>query len=444
MPVAMNRIGIRRESKNRWERRAPLTPEHVQRLFNDHDVHFSIQLSDLRAFPTEQYEEAGARVDEEINEADIILGIKEIPIPELIPKMWYLFFSHTIKGQKHNMQMLKKMMDIHCTLIDYEKIVDEKGRRLIFFGWHAGVAGMVDTLWAVGRRLEWEGVRSPFSSIMKAHEYGSLPNMREHISAIGRMITTYGFPYSIRPFVIGIAGAGNVSKGAQEILDLLPVKEVNPNELSTLNKRKDAGNNIYKVVFNEWDIVEPIDENAEFDLQEYYKNPDRYRSKFTKYAPYISVLMNCIYWDERYPRLLTKEQITELYHDHRSPKLRVIGDISCDINGAIQSTIKATSPEDPVYVYDPWEDSAIPGWKGTGPVMMAVDNLPCEIPLESSEYFGDKLKEFIPALASLDLETPLEEIKLPKPIMEALVLHKGKLTEKYRYMERFLKEEECS
>ncbi len=437
--MAMNRIGIRRESKNRWERRAPLTPEHVLRLVNDHGIDFSIQPSDLRVFQNEEYEEAGARIDEEINEVDITLGIKEIPIHEIIPNMTYMFFSHTIKGQEHNMPMMKKLMDLNCTVIDYEKIVDEHGRRLIFFGWHAGVAGMVDTLWAIGRRFEWEGVRNPFSSIMKAHEYGDLPNIREHISSIGRLITTYGIPYSMRPFVIGLAGAGNVSKGAQEILDLLPVKEVNPIELPTLNKRKDAGNNIYKVIFNEWDLVEPKDPSHKFDLQDYYDHPERYRTKFFDHVPYLSALVNCIYWEERYPRLLSKEQIKELYQDHRSPKLRVIGDISCDVDGAIQATLKATSPEDPVFVYDPWEDGAIPGWKGTGPVIMPVDNLPCEIPKESSEYFGEKLKEFIPSLCQADLDVPFGEIELPTPIKNAMVIYNGEFTENYQYMKEFLR-----
>jgi alpha-aminoadipic semialdehyde synthase len=240
--------------------------------------------------------------------------------------------------------------------------------------------------------------------------------------------------------VIGIAGSGNVSKGAQEILDLLPVKEVNPVELFDLSKRKEAGTNIYKVVFNEWDMVEPIQQGQEFDLQDYYMNPKKYRSKFHRYAPYLSVLMNCIYWEEKYPRLLTKTQIKELYQDHRSPRLRVIGDISCDLEGAVEATIKTTTPEDPVYVYDPWENSAIPGWKGTGPVIMAVDNLPCEIPIESSEYFGDKLKEFIPALANLDLDVPFEDWKIPEPIRKAVILYKGEFTENYRYMEKFIEE----
>jgi alpha-aminoadipic semialdehyde synthase len=240
--------------------------------------------------------------------------------------------------------------------------------------------------------------------------------------------------------VIGIAGAGNVSKGAQEILDLLPVKDISPKELSTLKKRKDSGTNIYKVIFNEWDIVESVEEGEEFDLQDYYSHPERYRKVFDQYLPYLNVLMNCIYWDERYPRLLTKEKALELFSDHRSPRLRVIGDISCDVEGAIEPTIRATSPEDPVYVYDPWENRAIPGWKGTGPVILAVDNLPCEVPREASEYFGDKLKDFIPSLARADLSSGPEGLDLPTPIMKSLILFKGELTDNYRYMDEFLKE----
>lgn len=435
-----NKIGIRRESKNRWERRAPLTPEHVLRMVNDYGIEINVQPSDLRTFQTEEYEEAGAYIDEEINDCDIVLGIKEIPIIELEPKKCYLFFSHTIKGQHHNMPMLKKLMELKCTLIDYERIVDETGRRLIFFGWHAGAAGMIDTLWTIGRRLEWEGVRNPLSSIMKAHEYGDLPSIREHISSIGRVIATYGIPYSLRPFVIGFAGNGNVSQGAQEMLDLLPVKEVSPQELPTLKKRKDAGTNIYKVILNEWDMVEPIDKDQEFELQDYYKNPEKYRTKFMDHVPYLTALMNCIYWDERYPRLLTKDDVLGLYSDHRSPKLRVIGDISCDIEGAIEATVQATTPEDPVYVYDPWDDRPIPGWKGTGPTILAVDNLPCEIPKESSEYFGERLKEFIPALAGMDLHATFDELELPKPVKNAVILCKGELTPNYQYLKEPLEE----
>ena len=434
-----SRIGIRREDKNRWERRAPLSPEHVRRLINDHGVNICIQSSDLRIFPEADYENAGANIVESMKDCDVIMGVKEVSIQDIIPEKVYMFFSHTIKGQPHNMEMLRKLKERRTTLIDYEKITDEKGRRLIFFGWHAGISGMIDSLWALGMRLEWEGVRNPLSSIMPTRDYGSLPVAREHMAQVGRLIATYGIPYSIRPLVVGITGEGNVSRGAQEILDLLPVKEISPAELPNLKKEGDFTNNIYKVVFSEEDMVEPVDKKRKFDLQDYYDNPENYRSKFHRYVPYLTMLINCIYWDQRYPRLLTKDRIKKLYSDIRSPKLRVIGDISCDIEGAIEATLKSTTPESPTFIYDPWEDRPVPGWKGTGPVIMAVDNLPCEIPAAASEYFGDNLKEFIPPIAQADFTRDLEEIDLPGPVKSGIVLLRGKFTEKFRYMEDYLR-----
>ena len=434
-----NRIGIRREDKNRWERRAPLAPEHVRRLVNDQGVDICIQSSDLRIFPEEDYESAGARIVDDLDECDVIMGVKEVSVPEIRKDKVYMFFSHTIKGQPHNMKMLKRLKEKKVTLIDYEKIVDEKGRRLIFFGWHAGVSGMIDSLWALGMRLEWEGVRNPLSSIMPTREYGSLKAAREHMAQVGRVIATYGIPYSIRPMVIGITGEGNVSMGAQEILDLLPIKEISPRELPYMKKKGDFSNNIYKVVFSEEDMVEPVEENREFDLQEYYDHPERYRSKFHKYVPYLTMLINSIYWDQRYPRLLTKSQIKKLYTDIRSPKLRVIGDISCDIEGAIEATVKSTTPESPTFIYDPWEDDPVAGWKGTGPVIMAVDNLPCELPGAASVYFGDNLKEFIPPIAETDFSANFKDLDLPKPVKSGIILHKGKFTRDFRYMEDFIK-----
>jgi len=433
-----NAIGIRKETKNRWERRAPLSPDNVLRLTNDMEVEIYIQPSDLRVFSDEEYISSGARITQDLSECRIVLGIKEIPVHDIEQGKTYLFFSHTIKGQKHNMRMLEKLVERKCTLIDYEKITDEKGRRHIFFGWHAGAAGIIDTLWAAGRRLEWEGVRNPFSSIMTAHEYSDLQDAREHMAQVGRLIATYGIPYSVRPFVIGFTGSGNVSKGAQEILDLLPVISVKPEELPLLKKRKDTGNVVYKVVLDEKDMFVPMEEGKSFDLQEYYDHPERYRSKFQDYVPYLSIIVNCIYWDSRYPRLVTKDLLKDLYSGHMSPKLRIIGDISCDIEGSIEATIKPTTPDSPLFVYDPWEDSEIPGWKGTGPVIMAVENLPAEVPKEATEYFGDKLDDFVPFLANANFDGDLPDLKLPKPLMNGLILFKGEFTERFAYMEKYI------
>ena len=431
-------IGIRRESKNRWERRTPLTPQHVGRLGKDHGIEFLVQPSDLRIFPDDDYREVGAEITEDLSPCDIILGVKEVPNHEILQGKTYMFFSHTIKGQAQNMEMLSKLMENGTTLIDYEKITDEQGRRLVFFGWHAGVAGMIDALWTLGRRLEWEGIRNPFSSIMPAHEYHSLPEAREQIASVGRSIATYGVPYALRPLVFGIAGYGNVAKGAQEILDLLPTVEVSPEELPNLSRRSDTGHHIYKVVFKENHMVEREDPSKPFDLQDYYQHPEGYRPTFIRHVPYLTVLMNCIYWDSRYPRLITKEQMKTLYSDMKPPLLRVIGDISCDPEGAIEATLSTTTPASPVYVYDPWEDSISFGWKGTGPVILAVDNLPCEISLESSQHFGESLREFLPFLANADLKGPLEDLKVPGPLMAGMILFKGKLTEQFAYMKEYI------
>ncbi len=432
-----NVIGIRRETKNRWEKRAPLTPDNVRRLTQDHSVQVIFEPSDLRIFLDEEYIDAGAR-PEVLERADIILGVKELAIPDIIPGKTYAFFSHTIKGQPHNMRMLEKLMERKCTLLDYEKITDEKGKRLIFFGWHAGAAGIIDTLWALGRRLEWEGVRNPFSSIMTMHEYNDLQDAREHMAQVGRLITTYGIPYSIRPLVLGFTGSGNVSKGAQEILDLLPVVNVSPEELPQLKKRKDSGKSIYKVVFDEKDMFAPNDKGAPFNLEEYYARPEKYYSRFIEYVPYLSLIVNCIYWEAKYPRLLTKAQLRDLYSGHMSPKLRVIGDISCDIEGSIEATIKPTTPDSPVFIYDPWEDRDVPGWKGTGPVIMAIENLPAEVAKEATEYFGDKLQPFVHHLANANFSDDLSSLKLPTPLMKAIILYKGELTEGYRYLEKYV------
>jgi alpha-aminoadipic semialdehyde synthase len=153
-----NIIGIRREDKNKWERRVPLTPAHVAQLIRDYTLRILIQPSTIRVFSDEEYTAAGAAVQEDLSPAGIVLAVKEIPVELLQPGKTYLFFSHTIKGQSYNMPLLRRLLELNCQLIDYERVVNEQNRRLIFFGEHAGMAGMIDTLSALGQRLAWEGL----------------------------------------------------------------------------------------------------------------------------------------------------------------------------------------------------------------------------------------------------------------------------------------------
>ncbi|MBW1744658.1 MAG: hypothetical protein JRJ47_14720, partial [Deltaproteobacteria bacterium] len=212
-----------------------------------------------------------------------------------------------------------------------------------------------------------------------------------------------------------------------------------PEELTALTASDDVdAHHVYKVVFKEEDTVLPVDQRNPFDLQEFFEHPERYRSKFQDYLPHLSVLVNCIYWDTPYPRLVTKEAVRDLYRRHLQPRLRVIGDISCDIGGGIEPTLKATDLDNPVFVWDPRTDSALDGVAGRGPVIMAVDNLPCELPIESSTAFGDALTPFVPALATCDFDNDFESCILPPELKRATILYHGQLTPAYRYLAPYI------
>ncbi len=426
-------IGIRREDSYIWERRTPLIPADAADLQDKHGINVVVQSSAKRVFSDADYRTTGVEVQDSLAACPVIFGIKEVPITAVEPGKTYIFFSHTIKGQPHNMPMLRQIIDRGCSLIDYERVTDEHGRRLIFFGRYAGLAGMIETLRALGQRLAAEGIANPFTTIDRALEYPNLEAAQTAVRAVGDKIARTGLPPEITPLVIGIAGYGNVSRGAQEILSLLPVEAVAPADLANLADGSKRA--VYKVVFKEEDMVEPRTAGAPFDLQEYYQHPDRYRGVFARYLPHIDVLVNSIYWEPRYPRLVTKEWVRENYPGAR---LRVIGDISCDVDGAIEATVQATEPDIPTYVYDPANDTAIVGVRGDGPVIMAIDILPTELPHESSSHFSAVLKNYIPAIARADCAVGIEKCTLPPEVKRAVIVCSGALTPDYRYLEKFL------
>jgi alpha-aminoadipic semialdehyde synthase len=434
-----NIVGIVRETKNKWERRVPLTPVDLNTLISELTFKCIIQPSENRIFKNEEYPKVGAILQEDLSECDLIIGIKEIKNEDLLNNKAYLYFSHTIKGQSYNMPMLKKLIDLKCTLMDYERMVNEKNQRLIFFSFHAGVAGIIDTLWSFGQRLSSEGIESPFSSLKQSLNYADQSEAEEEFKKLGDQITSHGLPGQVTPLIVGITGYGNVSKGAQQMLDLLPVKEISPTQLE--NTRKDSkshSNHIYKVIFTEEDMVQSSSGNTDFDLQDYYKNPEKYNSKFNQYIKDLSILVNASFWDTQYPKHVTKNDIRTLYSGTNMPSLRVIGDISCDVEGGVECTVKVTDPGNPVYVYDPENESAIDGIKGKGPVIMAVDNLPSELPKDASVYFSSVLKDYIPALVSCDFSASFNALDLPHPLKQAVIVHKGELTPEYIYLNKYL------
>lgn len=412
----------------------PLVPKHVSELIESHGISVAVESSTQRVFTNDELQACGAEVTYSLSDCPVILGVKEIPTSKLERNKTYMFFSHTIKGQSYNMVMLQRMMDLGCNLIDYERIVDDEGRRLVFFGEYAGLAGMIDSLWAFGQRLKVEGCDTALAAIRPAHEYASLANAKKHIGEVATAARSDERLAAVAPVVCGFSGYGRVSQGAQEIYDILEPTTLAPDQLDA----PPADQIFCKVVFKESDMVEPIDSGQSFELQDYYNHPEKYRGVFERYLPHLSVLVNCIYWEPKYPRLATKKAIQELYSGDEQPRLRVIGDISCDPEGSIEVTSKPTDPGNPVYVYDTRKDAAIDGFEGHGPVIMAVEILPTELPRESSAAFSDALVGMIPGLVANPAPESFDEWNLPAPLKKAVILHRGQLTPDFAYLKQYL------
>jgi saccharopine dehydrogenase (NAD+, L-lysine-forming) len=432
-----NVIGIRKESKYPTERRAPFTPDQVKDLIHVNDINVIVEPCEKRFFKNEEYERAGALISRDLSECNVIFGIKEIPVEDLIPDMPYCFFSHTIKGQTHNMPMLKGILDRKDTLIDYELVKNEKGKRMIFFGNYAGYAGMIDSLWALGQRLLWEGSKNPFSDIKQTNQYRSLDEAKVAIRKVGANIKNSGLHAELVPFVCGFAGYGHVSKGGQAIFDLLPVETI-PAKLffNFIEAGNFSNKTLYKIEFTKPDMYENRD--GTFSLDEFKNHPDRYAARIERFIPHLTMFINGIFWQPRHPRLLTKSFFRSLYKSNPKPRLRVIGDITCDVNGSIEITVKATNSRNPIYVYEPLTGRVVDGWEGSGPAILAVDKLPSEIPLEASHDFGKTLMPFVPQLATVDFNLPLEDLRLPVPFRNAVVAHNGRLTPQYDHLRSHL------
>ena len=431
-------IGIRREDKNEWEKRVALVPEDVRWLEEKHGIHTIVQPSKIRVFSDEEYRRAGAEISEDLDRAAVIFAVKEIPARLFQKNKTYVFFSHTIKGQAYNMPMLKTMAGLGCNLIDYERVVDEKNQRLIFFGRYAGLAGMLDTLHAFGQKMAARGLTTPFARIKQAYQYESLQAAKEAVAAVGNEIDSQGFPAELCPLIVGFAGYGNVSRGAQEIFDLLPNKILSAEAMVEMAENFSNDNlNLFKVVFSEDDMVRP--RQGVFSLPDYYAHPEKYEAKFENYLPLLSILVNCIYWTEKYPRLVRKQYLKDRTILESNLKLQVIGDISCDIAGSIEITNQATKPDDAYYTYFAEHDRYENGIAPLGVTVMAVDNLPCEFPRESSIEFSTVLRDFVNAISTADFSRPADSLELPAPIRRALILQQGNFSSDYRYMHDFIK-----
>ncbi|KAF2347992.1 Alanine dehydrogenase/pyridine nucleotide transhydrogenase N-terminal, partial [Trinorchestia longiramus] len=272
-------MAIRREDQSVWERRAPLAPQHVRKLVK-RGVRVLVQPSNRRAYPTQMYQLAGAKIQEDIGEASVIMGVKQVPVDKIIPNRTYCFFSHTIKAQEANMPLLDALLEKNVRLIDYEKMVDDNGQRVVAFGTYAGVAGMINILHGLGIRLLALGHHTPFMHIGPAHNYRNTEMARQVIRDAGYEISLNMMPRSIGPLTFVFTGTGKVSQGAQEIFQDLPHEYVT---IKGLKKVAEKGwtNKVYGCEVSREDHI--INRNTgRFDAAEYEEFPDRYISTFSR------------------------------------------------------------------------------------------------------------------------------------------------------------------
>nr|KAF6337734.1 aminoadipate-semialdehyde synthase [Pipistrellus kuhlii] len=438
-------MAVRREDVNAWERRAPLAPRHIKGITNL-GYKVLIQPSNRRAIHDEEYVKAGGILQEDISEACLILGVKRPPEEKLMPRKTYAFFSHTIKAQEANMGLLDEILKQEIRLIDYEKMVDHRGIRVVAFGQWAGVAGMINILHGMGLRLLALGHHTPFMHIGMAHNYRNSSQAVQAVRDAGYEISLGLMPKSIGPLTFVFTGTGNVSKGAQEIFNELPCEYVEPHELKEVSQTGDLRKVYGTVISRHHHLVRKTD--GVYDPVEYDKYPERYISRFNTYiAPYTTCLVNGIYWEQRSPRLLTRQDLQNLLAPGKSPvvgvegcpalshKLVAICDISADTGGSIEFMTECTTIEHPFCMYDADQHMIHDSVEGSGILMCSIDNLPAQLPKEATEYFGDMLFPYVEEMILSDATQPLESQNFSPVVRDAVITSNGILTDKYKYIQ---------
>ncbi|KAM9853985.1 alpha-aminoadipic semialdehyde synthase, mitochondrial [Aulostomus maculatus] len=439
-------IAIRREDINPWERRAPLAPRHVRELTHA-GVKVLVQPSNRRAIHEKYYMKVGAVIQEDISEASLIIGVKRPPEEKVIPRRTYAFFSHTIKAQEANMGLLEDLLKKEVRLIDYEKMVDANGYRIVAFGQWAGVAGMINILHGLGLRFLALGHHTPFMHIGMAHNYRNVSQAIQAVRDCGYEISMGLMPKSIGPVTFCFTGTGNVSKGAQDIINELPVEYVEPHELKDVCETGDMTKVFATVLSRHHHLMRKSD--GIYDPMEYENHPELYTSHFrTSVAPYTTCLINGIYWDPHTPRLLRRLDAQKLMRplktssasNEGSPelphRLLAICDISADTGGSIEFMNECTTIDKPFCMYDADQHIDHDSVEGNGILMCSIDNLPAQLPIEATEYFGDRLFPYIWEMLPSDATRPLDEEDFSPQVRDAVITSNGALTPKFEYIEK--------
>lgn len=376
------KIGIIREGKTPPDKRVPLTPSQCNRLLAQYpELRLAVQPSPIRAFTDEEYERVGIALQEDLSDCDVLMGVKEVPFEMLIPNKTYLFFSHTYKLQPYNLGLLQEILKKKIRLIDYEMLKAPEGKRLLGFGRYAGIVGAYNAFRAWGEMTGTYHLKA-------AHDCHDRREMEAELIKIE-------LPKHTK---IILTGAGRVAGGAMEILSAARVTQVFPKEF--------VEEDFKETVFTQLDVRHYFKrkDGAPFTRHEFYAHPEGAESNFMQYAKHADIYIPCHFWSEKSPFIFTRE-------DARHPdfNIKLVSDISCDIDGPVASTLRPSTIAAPFYGYDPKGESETElGAKGSIGVS-AVDNLPCELPRDASEDFGNELiKNVMPHFFNGDPQAILE------------------------------------
>ena len=397
------KFAIIKERKNPPDRRVVFSPSKLVEARNQFpEATFRVETSGIRVFSDQEYRDAGFEVVEDVSDCDVMIGVKEVPIDALIPNKKYFFFSHTIKKQPYNRNLLNAILEKNIELYDHETIVNEKGFRLIGFGRYAGIVGAYNGFRAWG--LKYKSWQLP--------KAGPLPNQQALIKELNHI--------EVPNIKILLTGSGKVSNGAQEMLTAIGIKSVSVENY--LNRNFD------EPVYCKIDVLDynkRLDGNMVTDVFDFFNYHEKYESDFMRFAKVSDFYIAGHFYGDGAPYLYTKEDV-------KSPdfNIKVVADISCDVNGPVATTLRASTIADPIYGYDPESEAEIDYNNEKAITVMAVDNLPCELPQDASEGFGEQfLQHVIPAFFNEDKDGVLERARMTK---------NGKLTKRFGYLKDFV------
>ena len=396
------KIGVLKEEKVPADKRVPLTPKQCRLLLDTYpDIEISVKSSPIRCFSDAMYIAEGIDVVDDLNDCDLLIGVKEVPKESLIANKTYLYFSHTIKEQFYNRELLLKMIELNISMVDYEVLRNKQGKRLLGFGRYAGIVGAYNGFLTYG-------LKSGMYNLKEAHNCEDRIEMESELSKI-----------ILSNEKIIVTGNGRVGNGIMEIMEKSNIREV-----SKLEFIQDTFNEAVFVHLNTMDYNVKKDGSITVK-QEFYSNPELFKSSFMDYAIHADIFIAGHYYSSGSPFLFTRE-------DAKSPdfNLKVVADVSCDINGPVACTIKPSTIANPIYGYDKHSEQEI-DFRNEGAIaVMAVDNLPCELPKDASEDFGNEmLAKIIPSLLISDDE---------QIIANATICKAGDLTPNFEYLRNYV------